>query len=300
MRAIYPPSGQYPAGGPISPTHAVQPQSPLRETRATRASSIGSGRTVGSDKSSGPNKLQKSIRGGIRNLKISGPYRGSADNSDDARTPLSPQSFVDPPSAPEPPISRTADSQLTPTTPGTGRSVPYPYTHGGHEQLADIRDLPRPNPQRGANPIYDNEAQILTDAASCRPDPTDPAPPSRRGNVPAASVNNQLPFRQYTSQRNLAAQAFVPLSPSEAWKDGNELRSPTKITEVEVGRNRLAGIASPLRSAYEAPTPRTPFTPRLTTRAERKQKEKEEKAMKGAITEEDQVADEKDLWSSGY
>ena len=77
------------------------------------------------------------------------------------------------------------------------------------------------------------------------------------------------------------------------------MRSPTKVTELDVG-NYMRGIPTPLRSAYEPPTPKTPFTPRLTTRQERKQKEKEERATRGVITEEEQVADEKDLWSSGY
>ncbi|KAK4502229.1 hypothetical protein PRZ48_005654 [Zasmidium cellare] len=299
MRAIYPPSQQQPRGGPLSPTSSAPPQSPLRETRIARASSIGSGKTAGSEKGSSPSKLQKTIRGGIRNLKISGPYRRNDDNSDDARTPLSPQSFVDPPSAPEPPSNRADDSAITPTTAGTTRTVPYPYTHD--ERMEEIRDLPHPYPQRMGGPIYGNEAQILTDTASTRPDPTGPAPPSRRfKNASAASVDKPLPLRAYGSSRTLATQNQSPMSPSSYWMQGGDLRSPTKVTELELGTNRLAGIASPLRSAYEAPTPRTPFTPHFMTKAERKQKNKEEKALKGAITEEDQVADEKDLWSSGY
>ncbi|KAF2162973.1 hypothetical protein M409DRAFT_58009 [Zasmidium cellare ATCC 36951] len=298
IRAIYPPSQQLPRGGPLSPTSSAPPQSPLRETRIARASSIGSGKTIGSDRSPGPNKLQKSIRGGIRNLKISGPYRGNDDNDDGARTPLSPGTFETAEGAPSPPIGTTADSAITPTTAGTGRTVPYPYTHD--ERLEEIRDLPHPNPQRIGNPIYENEAQVLTDTASTRPDPTGAALTGRRINTSAASVDKPLPLRAYGSSRTLATQNQSPMSPSSYWMQGGDIRSPTKVTELEVGANRLAGIASPLRSAYEAPTPRTPFTPHFMTKAERKQKNKEEKALKGAITEEDQVADEKDLWSSGY
>ena len=59
------------------------------------------------------------------------------------------------------------------------------------------------------------------------------------------------------------------------------------------------GQATPY-SPYMPFTPLTPVTPRLTTRAERKQRQKEENRIRGAITEEDAVVEEKELWSSGY
>jgi len=47
-------------------------------------------------------------------------------------------------------------------------------------------------------------------------------------------------------------------------------------------------------------TPLTPVTPHLTSKAERKQRMKEDKKVRGVISEEDAVVEEKELWSSGY
>lgn len=55
------------------------------------------------------------------------------------------------------------------------------------------------------------------------------------------------------------------------------------------------GQATPY-SPYMPFTPLTPVTPRLLSRAERKHKYKEERANRRAITEEDIVADDEELW----
>jgi hypothetical protein len=59
------------------------------------------------------------------------------------------------------------------------------------------------------------------------------------------------------------------------------------------------GLATPY-SPYMPFTPLTPVTPRLTSRVERKQRMREERAIRGAIVEEDAVKEEGELWGSGY
>jgi hypothetical protein len=63
----------------------------------------------------------------------------------------------------------------------------------------------------------------------------------------------------------------------------------------------LTSAGIPVYSPYQqVAVLKTPMTPHFTTRAERKQKEKEEKTIRGAVTEEDQVPDDKDMWDGGY
>lgn len=302
VRAIYPPGSSVPQG-PMSPTSPIKadmpnysmPQAPyesdLRVNRATRTPSFGSGQ--GSTASSAPNKIRKSLR----NLKISAPIIKD-DNSDGARTPLSPRFYTDPGVPPEPPTART----LSPTTPGTMNSW------NDREDLDEIRNLPSANPQRPGPYNYDNPAQKVTDVASTRPDPTRPTA-GAGGTLPLREMN-----REYAQQqRQLASQSAFPLSPGH-WNStttptsatgfGYLSAGPVKTTFVDARRDRLGGglrtgQATPY-SPYMPYTPLTPVTPHLTSRAERKQREKEERKIKGAIMEEDQVADDKELWSSGY
>jgi len=303
VRAIYPPHANLPSGpqSPTSPVKAEYPnysyQSDLRHNRENPS--------AGSDApAASPKKLRKSLR----NIKISAPMVKD-DNSDGARTPLSPRSYVDPGIPPEPPTARTNDSEnYPPTTPGTGRSWRFREGHGSDdEDIDEIRDLPLSSPQRiNANP-YHNQAQALTDAASTRPDPTKTATPTTSG-------NGSLPFRemnrQYAAERAQQASAF-PLSPGHwnARSPGAQTpyltsAGPVKTTFVDARRDRLGpgprtGQATPY-SPYMPFTPVTPVTPHLTSRAERRQRQKEERAVHGAITEEEAVKDEDELWSSGY
>lgn len=305
IRAIYPPDSPMPAMpvGPTSPIRAEYPAgslSPAYPSQAyesqmgrERATSFGSTRTVGS--SSNGKRLRKSLR----SLKIS-PSIVTEDNSDGARTPLSPRFYADPGIPPEPPTARTTDTMdsqaYPPTTPGIANS----WRYGAEERLDHVRDLPNPAPQRAAAYNYNNQPQAVTNTASTRPHPVTtspplPPPPPRPSAAPAlaASVNNALPFRQYAQ------------SPHYPFGSGPISAGPTKTTFVESRRDRLmAGtprtdMATPY-SPYMPFTPLTPVTPHLTSRAERRQREREERAIRGAITEEDAVVDEGEMWSSGY
>ncbi|KAK6435261.1 hypothetical protein LTR95_008552 [Oleoguttula sp. CCFEE 5521] len=306
IRAIYPPDTTMPPlpQGPTSPIRAEYPTTPLTPVfpRANqtsdlplrdRATSVGSSRTYASASSGSgnPKKLRKSMR----HLKISSPMirPDIDDNSDGARTPLSPRFYTDPGIPPEPPTSRTTDTvdsqAYPPTTPGT----PWQY----EERVDEVRDLPLAHPQRpvpaqtaaaaqSAGYQYSTPAQALTDHASLRPDPTRPGP--------SRTPPRTLPFRSQPQQ-------FPPIS-----------AGPTKTTFLEVTRNqrfgnglgtggvRTAGLATPY-SPYMPFTPLTPVTPRLTTRAERRARQREERDLRGAaIAEEDEVKEDGEMWGDGY
>ncbi len=303
VRAIYPP-GSHLTGAPLPysssaqaemPNHSFPQQSSPehRRMREDRRPSFGSAQSPAPV--STPSKLRKSLR----NIKISAPMARD-DNSDGARTPLSPRFYVDPGVPPEPPTARPQET-VNPTTLPAGRSF-------GHtdEELDEIRDLPQSNPQRLSAYNYANQAQLVTDVTSTRPDPTrSTGRAAGSGSLPLREMN-----RQYAQQQQ-ASQAAFPLSPGH-WNAPPSAggtgyltsAGPVKTTFLEARRDRLGGgmrtgQATPY-SPYMPFTPLTPVTPRLTTRAERKQREKEERKAQGAITEEQQVANEKDLWSSGY
>lgn len=322
VRAIYPPDSSLPAG-PISPTSPIRAQYPTwakpahldPEQSHSRAPSYGSGHTATSGASAPTNKK---FRKSIRNLKISAPIIRADDNSDGARTPLSPRYYANPGVPPEPPTAGTQHSAYyPPTTPGTARTYRTDdgWSDKVEEDVDEVRDLPHPNPQRVTAHNYLNEAQMVTNNASTRPDPTR----SR------AVGNGTLPFRemnrQYAQQRQaqqihtqpypqspakqsaafpLSPGNWNPLSPSHAYATS---AGPVKTTFLEARRDRLGGpktgVPTPY-SAYMPFTPVTPVTPHLTSRAERKQRQKEDKKARRAITEDDAVAEEDDLWSYAY
>lgn len=297
VRAIYPPTANMPAG-PMSPTspvkadYANQPYQPPQ--RALSQSS---------ETSTAPKKLRKSLR----NIKISAPMV-KEDNSDGARTPLSPRSYTDPGIPPEPPTAGTMMSEesdhYSPETPHTGRS----WHRGQHdEHMDEIRELPQPAPQRSSANPHHNQAQALTNAASTRPDPTKLPNATSTGSLPLREMN-----RHYAAQSAQQAAAF-PLSPAH-WNSTTSptARSPAYLTSagpvrtqfVDARRDRLGpgprtGQATPY-SPYMPFTPLTPVTPHLTSRAERKQRERDERAGMGVVTEEEAVKDDDELWSSGY
>jgi len=298
---------------PTSPVKAEMPNysfpkqppadSVLKTNRHERVPSYGSGQTSTSTSAS------KKIRKSLRNIKISGPIMGD-DNSDGARTPLSPRFYTDPGIPPEPPTARTTETLSPGYPPDTPATIGSWHRGDEREDLDQIRNLPSANPQRMSTHNYNNPAQILTNVASTRPDPTKTANAGGNGALPFREMN-----RQYAQQQQVSSQGAFPLSPGHWNASATTPNSaggfgyltsagPVKTTFLEARRDRLGlaprtGQATPY-SPYMPFTPLTPVTPRLTSRAERKQREKEERKAHGAIMEEDQVADEKDLWSEAY
>lgn len=334
VRAIYPPGSQIPAGT-VSPTSPIRadlhntPRSPEhfrkrgvdpRVNYEARTPSFGSARTQGSP--SGSKKLRKSLR----NLKISAPILKD-DNSDGARTPLSPRYYTDPGVPPEPPTARTTgtlDSQTYPlSTPGTART----WQHGeddisDDESIDEVRDLPQANPQRFSAYNYNHPAQQVTNIASTRPDPTKPSTATSTGTLPLREMNRQYASQQQQQQQqqHTTRVPTFPLSPRN-WNappsasgalhtpHGQYMTSagPVKTTFLEARRDRGGGVAGTPRTGMATPyspympfTPVTPVTPHLTSRAERKQRLREERRARGAITEEDRVVEDGEMWGSGY
>lgn len=311
-RAIYPPDSNLPPG-PTSPTSPIRaeyppwakPSQPEAVASHSRSQSYGSGTTAGSA-ASGPTSGKKKFRKSIRSLKISAPIVRDDDNSDDARTPLSPRYYADPGIPPEPPTADTQRSAGYPPTPGTARTN---NGWGEIEEIDEVRDLPQPNPQRLSTHNYLNQAQMVTNVASSRPDPTRYRA-AGNGTLPFREMNRQYAQQgQYGQQSDPAQSAAFPLSPG-SWNATSPTQAyttsagPVKTTFLEARRERLGGpprtgLPTPY-SPYMPFTPVTPITPHLTSKAERKQREKEERRARKPITEEDAVAEESDLWSSGY
>lgn len=309
VRAIYPPDSPMPnyPSSPTSPIRAEYPQSPLTPrypaspirrppspiptaNRVSRTPSFGSHSSSGHDG-------KKRLRNSLRNLRISAPnsrYPGEASD-EDARTPLTPRRYIDPGAPPPPPPVPSSPSTRSdvPTTPGTHDG--YAYSDAAHaaEDIDEIRALPRAAPQRpGSYYQHQHVAQTESERRGLSPqyDTIQTAQSGVRlrtatASNGSASTIGSLPFRAQQ-------QSAVPLpSPSLA----------TRVTYLERRRDvsgpPRTGMATPY-SPYMPFTPITPVTPHLMSRAERKQREKEQ--GRRALGQEDKVMEEDEMWGSGY
>jgi len=277
IRAIYPPDGFTPPmpSGPTSPLRAAYPPSTMSPVYQPYQDSLYINR--GRSASDGSQRSSRKFRKSLKNIKISSPVID--DNSDGARTPLSPRFYANPGIPPDPPTARTVDTTdsqaYPPTTPGTGRSWRYgdeiPKEVPQEEQFDEIRSLPQPNPQRNTPRIYQPPAAAA--AASSSPRTT--------------GLSAPLPFRQTDNH-----------APAPAKTTFLETKPRNQFLSAAMGTPRT-GLATPY-SPYMPFTPLTPVTPRLASKIERKQRMREERAIRGAIVEEDAVKEEGDLWGSGY
>lgn len=278
VRAIYPPLPGL--------SNYEAPQSPIR-TRKSRGSldfrHAPPSDHVNSSSSPSQNLRGKLARDKIRKtLKISAPLRD--DNSDGARTPLSPRFYTDPGAPPKPPSARTRDTQWQ-------ERIPESADHRGHLGLESARQAPLSHPQRPSHL---------------------PLSPSRS---PRANGTGALPFRQFTSQQR--SDNSNRTTPITTWNSARPI-SPTLASpairhyEIELDAQKLRGggggggdFLSPSgmhgqKTPYSASfmnTMITPVTPHFTTRAERLQQRRE---LHGAIMEEDRVVDEGEMWRDAY
>lgn len=254
VHAIYPPQNMD-ARSPVSMRYQPYPLSEREEGPYHSSDDITAPRAPPSS---------KKHRRRFSKLNISSPLasRFGDDNSDGARTPLSPRFYINPGTPPAPPSAlavnsgghnRTASSSTT-TTQHSRREHDKK-----HDTLETIRPLPTPRPQR---PL-----------------------PTQRGNMSQIHTSqNTLPLREYQNQ-HLASP-----TPSS---------TKTTILESKPRNFPLTAGATPY-SAYFPGRMLQPVTPRIVTRAERLQREKEERAVKGALAEEDQVAEEGEMWEDAY
>lgn len=288
VRAIYPP---LPGLSNYEP-----PESPVR-TR--KGGSMELRNSQQGDYSSSP---PRHLRGKLardrlkKGLRISAPLRD--DNSDGARTPLSPRVYVDPGIPPEPPSAQTIDSQWQDRSPATMRSWRQGDDYESYDWVERPREMPLEHPQRA----FKVDGLPLSPNRSIRPLAS---PQSKR----AANGSGALPLRQFTDQQR--ATPTSPANTRNAYPVSPGLASP-RIRHNEIdfdardlrrglpsGKVPYTANATPY-SAYFPGQKVEPMTPHLTTRAERLQKEKEEKALRGAIAEEDLVKDEGELWKDAY
>ncbi|KAI4723441.1 hypothetical protein E4T48_00155 [Aureobasidium sp. EXF-10727] len=235
------------------------PTSPGAASARTRTSSFGS-QVEG-----------KRPRKGLRNLRIQHRHYPSEVSDEEVRTPLTPRYYIDPGIPPSPPPRSEA-----PTTPGTHDGFGTPVDV---ENFDEIRAMPRPEPQRAGSYQYE-----ITRVAGAALDTAVSGDHST--NNLSVSTMGTLPFRAMVQS------------------DGVPLASPglvTKTTYLERRRDMLSaprtGMATPY-SPYMPFTPVTPVTPHLTSRAERRQRERDQGRRAPAAI--DQVIDGKDMWGSGY
>lgn len=308
IRAIYPPDSPRPRL-PQSPT------SPIRAEYPT--TSLTPHHTPGPYTHSGPSDHQRQVsrptsqasqtssgsrptkpRRSLRKIKISAPipkYPGEEDD-DSARTPLSPRYYPDPGQPPSPPSPPRSEGATTPGSHYTNR------THTEREEAIDqIRDLPRPAPQRISSYEYNNVSQATTDIkhhAGFHRQEYDNAASSSTADGPSLHTPTShialgsLPFR--------ANQTSQPVA--------DPLKSPsriTKTTHLERGRDVFLAVNGPPRTGLATPyspympfTPVTPVTPHLTSRRERRQREREE--GRRVLGWEDAVVEEGEMWGSAY
>jgi hypothetical protein len=271
IRAIYPPDGPIPPmpSGPTSPLRAEYPSNSTAPAYQPYQDQlyVNRERSV----SDGSQRSSKKFRKSLKNIKISSPM--IEDNSDGARTPLSPRFYANPGIPPDPPSARTVDTTDSRAyTPGTGRSWRYgddiPREVKPEEQFDRIRALPQPNPQRKTPRLY-------------QPPPTAFSPPCTTG------LSAPLPFRQIDNHSQAPAKTTFL-----------ETRPRNHLLSAALGTPRT-GLATPY-SPYMPFTPLTPVAPRLATRAERKQRMREERTLRGAVVEEDAVKEEAEIWGNGY
>lgn len=256
IRAIYPPQNMD-ARSPISARYQPHPLSEQEERTSSTGDDVAALRAV---------PISKKHRRPFSKLTISSPMaaRMGDDNSDGARTPLSPRFYTDPGTPPEPPSAYTADGHHRTTSAGSTASWRERHDYDSRNAMYDARPVPAASPQR------------LKPALK--------VPPTKRGNMPQISTNNVLPFREYQNQ--------YPASPTA-------LNTKTTVLESKGRSFPLTAGATPY-SAYFPGQMIEPVTPHFTTKAERLQKQKEEKALRGAITEEDKVVEESEMWRDAY
>lgn len=283
VRAIYPPrSPHLQPASPISPMRLDYGQAASPRIRMPTSPGAASTRTRTS--SFGSQIEGKRPRKGLRNLRIQHRHYPSEVSDEEVRTPLTPRYYTDPGVPPSPPPRSEA-----PTTPGTHDGFGTPVDV---ENFDEIRFMPRPEPQRIGSYQYDvprvadharRQTELRLDTAVTGGRSNDNRAPSLNASV---STLGMLPFR------------------AMAQSDGIPLPSPglvTRTTYLERRRDLLGGprtgMATPY-SPYMPFTPVTPVTPHLTSRAERRQRERDQ--GRRAPIAQDQVIDEEEMWGSGY
>jgi hypothetical protein len=261
MKSIYPPQTARYDRQPMSPGPQARyapsaPTSPMGPPPMSPRKVPSSPRSILSIGSTG-SKTKKALK----NLRISAPIQKyPGDKDDEARAPLSPRLYPNPPAPPSPPH----DGGRSPTTPGEA-----------YEALDEVQPLPNPRPTRSPLSPGLPVPQTLS------------LPPKTPGSLKSAGTSSSsLPLRSYAT-----GDSAIPPTPTkttyvERRMDKLSLTSPR------------TGVPATPYSAYMPFTPITPVSARLVTKKEMKAKKKAE--GKRVMSGDDLVQNADDMWDSGY
>ncbi|TKA34144.1 hypothetical protein B0A50_00124 [Salinomyces thailandicus] len=299
VRAIYPPDSSMPPmpSSPTSPVGAEYPTTPLTprfsdqfhypQRRVPSGGSFSSNSLPSNPSPSPPSRRSKKTPA-LRHLKISPPFAlPDADNSDGARTPLSPQPRVYPdPGLPPPPRLPSKASLENPFAPAATSNWPFAADEAS-ARVNEVRDIPQPYPSRRSGGVGLDPPPISTKDWS-RQDKQENFSISP-SSTSAADPKGQLPFRQHQT----------PDSTSAPWSSNRSAAAPPalKTTLLPPRRDGLSaaapwtGVAVPY-SPYMPFTPVTPVCARLVGRRETEANERERVV--------EMVEDEEEVWGGAY
>ena len=239
VRAIYPPDSPMPVmpSSPTSPIRAEYPTTPLAAHYPQQSNSQSSSQDFYEHRpasfSSNRSTSSKGKARKLRRLKISSPVPVLDDNSDGARTPLSPRCYIDPGIPPEPPTARTVDSQYPPTTAGTGASWRFgdEYKRRLRRERTN-RPSPRPTPTTSEPDGELRQRPTVTARAHQHL-----APPKT---TPATSRERQ----QYAPIPTTASRATAKTAHTTVRPEPRSLRAstwPTRALDQSASRLRRSG-----------------------------------------------------------
>lgn len=301
----------------LGPTQQAPQQIPYVEvTQAPRSSHSrgGSGATVNFSKPMSPTNNQFAHGQDPRQYRdmhgepvYLGERPGSSRNTpyqqlprrseDDADETLPPQYYFEPRSPDLPPGQTPEIHQMNPTVPSTVFDWQQPYQRPAEQPRA----WPQPNPQRNPATSYD-ALGVLREDDSISPLREQAQTPLRelRTARSAGNVNNTLALRQHSStnllRANQAGQSSATLSPGP-FSPGPIINRTLDVPDNPFMRSIPTGMRTPLTGKLMSTQSQFKQYNHAETRAERKQREKEERAANGPIPE-DLVPDDDDLWAS--
>lgn len=233
----------------------------------------------------------------VRKLTISAPMPKHAYDNDEALTPLSPRNY-DPGS---PPLAPSRDRPVTPIEDlddATDEDIIDTY---GYEGLDHPRPLPQTGPSRRSQTPMSPKEEIMRGLPHGSP-------------RSAGASTNPLPFRAIAPPTS-GATSSVPhrtgnktVGPTSPPPTKTTMLSPLRENFTALGFTGLntasalspyaAGLATPY-SPYMPFSPVTPVTPHLTSRAERRQNQRDE-GRRVANADEDLVRNDKEMWGDAW
>ncbi|KAF1822364.1 uncharacterized protein K489DRAFT_381107 [Dissoconium aciculare CBS 342.82] len=277
----------------MSPTMSESPYAPFQAHQR-----------VSSDSRAMPRQTSRASRSA--SLSQVGHHARRQEEDDEDAFP--PQYYFEPHS-PEIPPSRTPEIHgVPPAVPANALDWSDSY----HMPAERPRAWPQANPQR---PVTAPQHDMMRVVAEEEPgySPITPSTPAGRAAPSAGNVHNVLPLRQKSSQnlRNNRLDTRLPNARSREGLLSPVLPSPGMLSPGPILNRTLdmpddsfmrsfpTGMRTPLTGSLMSTQSQFKQYNHAETRAERKQREREERTVHG-IVEEDLVPDDQDVWASTY